>query len=205
MKKTLTGPAICGVILALWLGGCASQTQKPSVVFSKTGEQPKKITTEQVRKASPAADKKDGRRENAGHLVADRTDYDFGTIEPKQKLNGKYILTNDGKETIEINKQIGKSCGCTTPKLDSYILKPGESTTLSFSYKASTRPGKVKKKVWVTTKPTALPAKLTLTHSAKIRKIMDIKPKRLSSSIFSLEEMTEPTRGKFFHQAYRIN
>jgi hypothetical protein len=193
MKKTLIGLVISGVVLSLWLGGCSSQKQQPSAVFGETDEKPEKITTEQARKAEPATGigKKEDRREGAGHLVADKMDYDFGMIEPGEKLYGKYTLTNDGKETVEIDKNVGKSCGCTEPKLDSYVLKPGESTTLSFSFKASTDPGKVKKKVWVTTKAPSLPDKLTLTLSADIRKIMDIKPERLS---FDIKE-SAPNKG----------
>jgi hypothetical protein len=178
MKKTLIGLVISGVVLSLWLCGCSSQKQQPSAVLSESNEKPEKITTEQARKVAPAADavKKEDRWEGAGHLVADKMDYDFGMIEPGEKLYGKYILTNDGKETLEIGKEVGKSCGCTEPKLDSYVLKPGESTTLSFSFKAGTNSGKVKKKVWVTTQAPSLPDKLTLTLSADIRKIMDIKP-----------------------------
>jgi len=190
MRKALIGLVMSSLVLSLslWFGGCSSQKQQeqqPSAVFSETDEKPEKITDEQARKAKPAAGvvKKEERREGAGHLVADKMDYDFGMIEPGEKLYGKYTLTNDGKETVEIDKNIGKSCGCTEPKLDSYVLKPGESTTLSFSFKAGSNPGKVKKKVWVTTRAPSLPDKLTLTLSADIRKIMDIKPERLSFDI----------------------
>jgi hypothetical protein len=187
MKKALIGLVMSGLVLSLWLGGCSSQKQQgqqPSAVFGETDKKPEKITTEQASKAEPAAGavKKEDRREGAGHLVADKMDHDFGMIEPGEKLYGKYTLTNDGKETLEVDK-IGKSCGCTEPKLDSYVLKPGESTTLSFSFKAGSNPGKVKKNVWVTTRAPSLPDKLTLTLSADIRKIMDIKPERLSFDI----------------------
>jgi hypothetical protein len=185
MKKTLIGLMMSSLVLSLWLCGCSSQKQQPSAVSGEANEKLEKITTEQARKVAPAADtvKKEDRREGAGHLVADKMDYDFGMIEPGEKLYGKYTLTNDGKETLNIDEKVGKSCGCTEPKLDSYVLKPGESTTLSFSFKAGTNPGKVKKNVWVTTQAPSLPDKLTLTLSADIRKVMDIKPERLSFDI----------------------
>ena len=127
------------------------------------------------------------RRDDAGRLEADTLNYDFGMIDPKQKVTGEFILTNTGKETLEINKP-RSDCGCTVPKLDTSRLEPGQSVPLSVAFTVRSTPGPMTKKVWVTTKPPGKPAKLTMRVTANVRKHIVVTPEKLQFELRELDK-----------------
>jgi hypothetical protein len=167
--------------------GC--QAKKTTETASPAAAESKPVTQEKVApkpvdppaKADPPA-KKVARREDAGLLSVDKLNHAFGRIEPRAKVRGEYILTNTGKETLEIDK-VGKSCGCTVPELETKILEPGQSVPLKITFSASDRPGKVEKKLWVTTKAPHLPEKLTMTLTATVVKFVEAKPDKFNLTI----------------------
>lgn len=185
MTKAQTIRKISGVfILAFIFAGC-SQAMKPTVEPSvkKEVKPPVKAAPSQGKTAvksdkKKAAKKEEPRREDAGHLVADKLNHDFGVVEPGEQLKGEYVLTNDGQETLKISG-VGKQCGCTQPNLDTKILEPGQSTKLSFTYKAASKAGKANKKVWVNIEAPGLPKKLTLSLTADIKELITVRPKKL--------------------------
>ena len=115
----------------------------------------------------------------AGHLTVNTKVYDFGDVEPRMKVPGEFILTNDGAAPLEVKRPIRKSCGCTEPKLGKYVLQPGESTTMSVAYTAGSTPGPTHKNIWVDVKPPARPKTLTLKITANVKKHIDVSPSRL--------------------------
>lgn len=170
--------AVC--VSLLHFSGCGP-AQKPvavtppndtskNIITSRTVKKPGKPTV-QARKA--AASKKGGR------LTVDKLVYDFGDVEPLQKVKGQFMLTNEGTEVLEIKKPIRKSCGCTVPKLKTYNIKPGQSTPLSVTYSVGSRPGKSTKTISIDTKSPGTPRTLMLKVTANIKKIVAAKPERL--------------------------
>lgn len=184
MNKKLTSWAIlAGLILTISFVGCSEPKETAIDSTARQAEKRAKIKEKiRKRKEQPAKDVIP-RRHDAGRLVAEKKIHDFGIIEPGQSLKGQFTLTNTGKESLVIDRKIGKSCGCTTPKLDKYKLEPGESAELSFIYKAGSKPGKVKKNVWVTIQTPAQPAKLTMSLTATIKKVITFSPEKLHFKI----------------------
>jgi len=187
MKRIETLITLTVILVGFSFWGC-SQAGRQTAAKPKVSPETKKVTKASAqpipktkKKAPTKARKKTktARRKDAGQLSADRINYDFGKIEPKAKLTGKYTLTNTGKETLKIDK-IGKSCGCTQPRIKKKTLEPGETTELSFGFNASAKAGKTTKKIWLTTKPPAMPEKLTLTFSANIKKLISVTPEKLT-------------------------
>jgi hypothetical protein len=113
-----------------------------------------------------------------GLLTADKTVYDFGTVDPGSRLEGAFVLKNTGAKAMEI-ADTRSSCGCTVPSLEKKELETGQTTELKFVYNVGPQPGKSAKKITVMTKPPAQPDKLELTVMAEIRKFIDITPESL--------------------------
>lgn len=122
------------------------------------------------------------RRDGAGKLVTNKVEHDFGAVEPRAKLKAQFILKNVGTEVIQLDKKVGHSCSCTVPTLKKHSLAPGETVPISISFTAPANPGRTSKKLWVTTKVPAQPAKLTLTVTATVREYIKVTPARLNLS-----------------------
>ena len=112
-----------------------------------------------------------------GHLKAVNTEIDMGTVFPRQSVHAEFTLVNNGQTTLEINRNIGKSCGCTTPILKTYTLQPGQKCKLNVNFTADDQPGLTRKHIWLTTKPPASPRKLTLALTAHIKPLISLTPK----------------------------
>jgi hypothetical protein len=185
---------LCFLVLILGTTGC-QQAQEPTElaveqesaepgVGGASPEEPGEDETPQQRleriKKEYAAKQQAPvpRRDDAGHLSVDKTNYDFGAVAPRQRITGQFTLTNDGKESVKF--KIGKSCGCTVPQIKTDTLKPGESIPLEIIFTAPTNPGRVSKKVWADVESPGQPAKLDMSISANVREIIQFEPKRLS-------------------------
>ena len=136
----------------------------------------KSVATPAKPRVKPKPNTNVARRNDAGRLVADRPVYEFGQVDPKQRVKGSFVLTNAGKEMLEIKKPIKTGCGCTKPTLAKYKLEPGESVDMEVAFTAGAKVGKTKKNIWVTTLPPAQPAKLTLSITADVRKNIEHTP-----------------------------
>ncbi len=118
------------------------------------------------------------RRSDAGHLSADKVVHDFGMVEPRTKLQAKFILKNDGKETLKI-RNVQTSCSCLASKLQTKILEPGQSIPLTLTFSAPSMAGKVTKTARITTEPPALPDALILQVTAQVKRYIEVTPTRL--------------------------
>jgi len=103
--------------------------------------------------------------------------YDFGQIGPRTKNTGKFKFTNTGNSLLKIGK-LGKSCGCTVPKLTKKEYAPGESGEITVTYTASRGRGVVSKRVYVYSNDKARP-KVALTVKGKIVLKVVTKPERV--------------------------
>ena len=99
---------------------------KPTPTAEKTHEQWLEEKLEESRQ-SRAGKKPSNRREDAGKLVADKLEHDFGTVEPRAKLKAQFMLKNEGTETIQLDKKIGHSCSCTVPTMKKKHPCPGRN------------------------------------------------------------------------------
>ena len=63
----------------------------------------------------------------------DKTDFDFGTINEGDFVDGVFKITNAGKVDLLITSAKA-SCGCTVPTRPKEPIKPGETADLRFSF-----------------------------------------------------------------------
>jgi hypothetical protein len=150
IRKYSSVSVICFVFVIL--AGCQQQTKKADV------------------RAVPA-ESKAGPKIEFENLV-----YDFGKVEPRQKLNGEFKFTNTGDETLKITN-VQKCCGAVI-NLDKKELAPGESGVLKVQYTSSSMPNTITKKLYVSSNDKKLP-KATLTIKAETVLKVDYEPKRI--------------------------
>ena len=149
-----------------------SKTEAKSTVASKTPEQ---RLTELRQKARAKSIR---RREGGGHLITDKTVYDFVQVESNTKLRATFTLSNDGKGPLRI-RDVKSSCSCLVSKLSTRILAPGQSVPLTATFTSPKSPGKVTKTVSIMTFSSFRPGTLVLKVTATVKKHIQVKPARL--------------------------
>ena len=70
----------------------------------------------------------------------DNTEFDFGTINEDDIIDGAFKITNKGKVDLLI-LSAKPSCGCTVPEWPKEAIKPGESADIKFSFNSRGKPG----------------------------------------------------------------
>ena len=88
--------------------------------------------------------------ENAPKAEFNTLQYDFGTVKSGDPVNYDFVLKNTGKTDLIIRK-IKASCGCTTATPSKSVLKPGESTGRSTSFRTAGYSGRQGKTITVIT------------------------------------------------------
>ena len=84
----------------------------------------------------------------APRLIIANTFHDFGTIDPEKSITKSFVITNTGKEDLNI-RQTSATCGCTASKPEKSNLKPGESSTIKVSFDPTGRSGEQEKVIFV--------------------------------------------------------
>lgn len=77
------------------------------------------------------------------------TAWDFGEVWQGEPVSTDITIKNVGDAPLTI--EVKSSCGCTTPTRPKSPLAPGESDTMTISYKTQTRTGKANQKVTLVT------------------------------------------------------
>jgi hypothetical protein len=108
-------------------------------------------------------------------------------VGPRAKLQAKFVLMNDGKETLKI-QNVYTSCSCLASKLKTKILEPGQSVPLTLTFTTPTNAGNVTKTARITTEPPALPDTLVLQVKAKVKQYVEVTPTRLELQLRGHEE-----------------
>lgn len=78
------------------------------------------------------------------------TTKDFGEVKEGDVINHEFVFSNNGKSDLIIRK-IKASCGCTTAAPKVNVLKPGEKTSMSASFKTAGFTGRQSKTITVIT------------------------------------------------------
>ncbi len=101
-----------------------SNAKSPSKVLRINGvaqKKPDKVFTDAERLASPRI------------RIVDN-DHNFGNIQIGQRVSKKFTVTNFGKSDLNISN-LKSRCNCVTFVMDKKPLKPGESGTMTVSFK----------------------------------------------------------------------
>lgn len=80
----------------------------------------------------------------------DTKDYDFGTVNEGEVVEGIFKISNKGKTDLIITNA-SASCGCTVPDWPKDPIKPGDSGELKFSFDSKGRTGKQSKTITLQT------------------------------------------------------
>lgn len=103
-----------------------------------------------------------------GTLSAEPASFDFGKVDPGQALETDFILTNTGKEQLEI-KKIAGSPNCTSGELTKKILAPGEKVTVKVAYETPKVSGKQRHFITAMLKDPAKPKQLRINLSCEVK------------------------------------
>ena len=71
--------------------------------------------------------------QSPGKIELSATEFDFGTIPNTKSVSQVFQVHNVGGDKLEITG-VSTSCGCTTVKVGSRSLSPGEVTDLTVTY-----------------------------------------------------------------------
>ncbi|WP_372770545.1 DUF1573 domain-containing protein [Lutibacter sp.] len=80
----------------------------------------------------------------------DTKNYDFGTVNEGDVVEGVFKLANKGKTDLIIT-DASASCGCTVPEWPKEAIKPGDSAEIKFSFNSRGRTGKQSKTITLQT------------------------------------------------------
>jgi len=94
--------------------------------------------------------------------------WDFGSVKEGTLLKHVFILRNESKTTLVINK-LQTSCGCTASTASHNEIPQGQASKVEVSFNTKGYSGKVKQFVYVHTNDSGKPI-IKLTVSAEIMK-----------------------------------
>jgi len=80
----------------------------------------------------------------------DKTEFDFGTINEGDVVDGNFKITNKGKVDLMI-LSAKASCGCTVPEWPKEAIKPEESADLKFVFNSRGKVGSNNKSITLKT------------------------------------------------------
>lgn len=80
----------------------------------------------------------------------DTKDYDFGTVNEGDTVEGIFKISNKGKTDLIIT-DASASCGCTVPEWPKDPIKPGDFGELKFSFDSKGRTGRQSKTITLKT------------------------------------------------------
>lgn len=81
-------------------------------------------------------------------LLVDKYEADFARVKQGSNVNQESILTNRGKQNLEL-RFVQSNCTCLTVVVDKHMLKPGESTTLRWTLSTAGRIGTQNKAITI--------------------------------------------------------
>lgn len=88
--------------------------------------------------------------ENSPRISFVEMNKDFGNVKEGESINHEFVFSNTGKSDLIIRK-IKASCGCTTVNPKVTVIKPGESSSLSATFRTSGFTGRQSKSITVIT------------------------------------------------------
>lgn len=80
----------------------------------------------------------------------DTRNYDFGTVNEGDVVEGIFKVANKGKTDLIITSA-SASCGCTVPEWPKDAIKPGDAAEIKFSFNSKGRTGKQSKTITLQT------------------------------------------------------
>ncbi len=128
---------------------------------------------------------------NAPRIAFEKRVVDFGPVRPVPKLEGAFIIRNDGKSLLEIQTP-SADCGCTLASLGASRLAPGEQTTLPFTLDLRGMSGAQARQITVSSNDPLNPH-VTLDIKVDVQRLFSIEPTPLTFGELHVTEDTNLT------------
>lgn len=97
----------------------------------------KQSASEKVQESKVAlAESRDNAQKNVPVMTFEKTEHDFGRIQQNTPQEYTFEFTNTGKAPLIIT-DTKTSCGCTTPKVPSEPIAPGEKSEIVVRFNGS--------------------------------------------------------------------
>ncbi len=109
---------------------------------------------------APARVYTDAEKANSPHIRFAKNDHNFGNVELGKSVTKKFTISNTGKSDLMI-KNMKSSCNCISFRAEKPTLKPGESGSVSVTYRPKAV-GMQKEQVRVITNDIVTPETLIL-------------------------------------------
>ncbi len=122
------------------------------------------------RRATAAID----RKSNGPTIEFQEKTHDFGSIWDIEEKTYRFSFTNNGDDTLVIDKELKTSCGCTAAEPDKYVFEPGESGSIGITFKPKGH-GRQAKTITVNSNATNEP-KITLVIQSDIKQFVKVEP-----------------------------
>jgi hypothetical protein len=120
------------------------------------------------------------------HVVVDKEDYDYGSMEREGRKSHVFTITNEGRSQLKLIK--GEStCRCTKFEIAKLDLDPGESTTVTIEWHATVPPGRFRQSATIDTNDPARPS-LTFTITGDVTSSHKLVPDSLAFTGISANE-----------------
>lgn len=78
----------------------------------------------------------------APRIAVEPPDFDFGNVVQNRRLTKEFRIRNFGAADLVIEK-VTASCNCTETRVESKVVKPGESTGLNVAFETRSTPGRI--------------------------------------------------------------
>lgn len=91
-------------------------------------------------------------------MTISENSWDFGYIPQQSFVSHIYKITNEGKESLLIDR-VRPACGCTAAPLKKDKLAPGESTDLLVTFNSGRYTGQARKGIYITSNDSLYPGR----------------------------------------------
>jgi len=161
---------IASLLLFLQLG-CDQDQNPPDKSNLPTQQATPAIAPAEAEVVEPVVDSK------APKIKFEKIVHNFGKVGPGTRHSCNFNFKNTGDGILRIGK-IKSTCGCTVPKLKKKEYQPGETGTIKVRYSAEKQPGKVIRKLYVSSNDKKN-SNVMLMIKAKVELKIDCQPKKL--------------------------
>lgn len=96
--------------------------------------------------------------DDAPRLVTNKNKHDFGVVGKDKEVSTSFILSNPGRENLEI-LEVEASCSCLTTHLNQRVIKPGERQEMKLTFTGANRNRRQIKQVNIFTNDPRQPVK----------------------------------------------
>lgn len=160
---------VTSAILLITAPGCEEKA-------ADTSRQAEQYTQQAVESQQEQAEVETVVEENQPKIVVEKDAYNFGDIDPGSKNTGQFKFSNQGQGVLKI-KRIQSTCGCTVPQLKKKTYLPGESGTISVTFRPGQRSGHINKHLYILSNDKQNP-RAPLTIKANVVRKINYTPRR---------------------------